>query len=142
MVKRYDLISEDISIMVDQIECEDGEWVMFADIKHLLEKPTKISAERETIDIIEQFKKFEERFMGKICRNRLWSREEILYFLEKVKNSDLSNKEIKLSFWKKKADEWVFEKNGHKWSNNNAEAADNYSSFLAGVDAVLATLRK
>jgi len=30
------------------------------------------------------------------------------------------------------ADKWVFETNGHKWSNNNNEAGDNYGSFIAG----------
>ena len=28
--------------------------------------------------------------------------------------------------------EWVFNKNGHKWSNNNDEAGDNFGSFLEG----------
>lgn len=31
------------------------------------------------------------------------------------------------------ADTWVFETNGHRWSNNNNEAGDNHESFLAGV---------
>jgi hypothetical protein len=30
------------------------------------------------------------------------------------------------------ADKWVFETNGHKWSNNNNEAGDNFGSFIAG----------
>lgn len=33
------------------------------------------------------------------------------------------------------AEEWVYETNGHKWSNNNDEAGDNYGSFLAGYNA-------
>lgn len=32
------------------------------------------------------------------------------------------------------AEKWVFEKNGHKWSNNNDEAGDNFGSFLAGAE--------
>jgi hypothetical protein len=32
------------------------------------------------------------------------------------------------------ADEWVFETNGHKWSNNDATAGDNHASFLAGAE--------
>lgn len=32
------------------------------------------------------------------------------------------------------AEKWVFETNGHKWSNNNDEAGDNYSSFKAGAE--------
>jgi hypothetical protein len=31
------------------------------------------------------------------------------------------------------ADKWVFETNGHKWSNNDDTAGDNYGSFIAGV---------
>ena len=31
------------------------------------------------------------------------------------------------------AEKWVFETNGHKWSNNNDEAGDNYGSFMEGV---------
>jgi hypothetical protein len=31
---------------------------------------------------------------------------------------------------------YVFEENGHKWSNNNGEAGDNYGSFIAGFEAV------
>lgn len=33
------------------------------------------------------------------------------------------------------AHSWVFDKNGHKWSNNNNEAGDNYGSFIAGYEA-------
>jgi hypothetical protein len=28
---------------------------------------------------------------------------------------------------------WVFETNGHKWSNNDDTAGDNYGSFIAGA---------
>ena len=28
---------------------------------------------------------------------------------------------------------WVFETNGHKWSNNDNTAGDNYGSFIAGA---------
>jgi hypothetical protein len=31
------------------------------------------------------------------------------------------------------ADKWVFETNGHKWSNNDDTAGDNYGSFKAGA---------
>jgi hypothetical protein len=31
------------------------------------------------------------------------------------------------------AHEWVFETNGHKWSNNDNTAGDNFSSFIAGA---------
>lgn len=30
------------------------------------------------------------------------------------------------------AEKWVFETNGHKWSNNDDTAGDNYGSFIAG----------
>jgi hypothetical protein len=32
------------------------------------------------------------------------------------------------------ADHWVFDLNGHKWSNNNNTAGDNYGSFKAGAE--------
>jgi hypothetical protein len=32
------------------------------------------------------------------------------------------------------ADKWVFETNGHKWSNNDDTAGDNYGSFIAGAN--------
>jgi len=32
----------------------------------------------------------------------------------------------------KLADEWVFETNGHKWSNNDDTAGDNYGSYKEG----------
>jgi hypothetical protein len=35
------------------------------------------------------------------------------------------------------AEEWVFEKNGHKWSNNDNSAGDNFGSFKAGAKAML-----
>jgi hypothetical protein len=33
------------------------------------------------------------------------------------------------------AEEWVFDKNGHKWSSNDDTAGDNYGSFLAGAQS-------
>jgi hypothetical protein len=32
------------------------------------------------------------------------------------------------------ADKWIFETNGHKWSNNDDTAGDNYGSFKAGAE--------
>jgi hypothetical protein len=32
------------------------------------------------------------------------------------------------------ADKWLFETNGHKWSNNDDTAGDNYGSFKAGAE--------
>lgn len=32
------------------------------------------------------------------------------------------------------ANDWVFDKNGNKWSNNDNSAGDNFGSFLAGVN--------
>jgi hypothetical protein len=31
------------------------------------------------------------------------------------------------------AEEWAFETNGHKWSNNDGTAGDNYGSFMEGA---------
>jgi hypothetical protein len=33
----------------------------------------------------------------------------------------------------KAAHKWVFDKNSHKWSNNDNTAGDNYGSFIAGA---------
>jgi hypothetical protein len=38
------------------------------------------------------------------------------------------------------ADEWVFDINGIKWSNNDDTAGDNYGSFIAGAKWVLSRL--
>ena len=32
------------------------------------------------------------------------------------------------------AHEWVFETNGHNWSNNDDTVGDNYGSFIAGAE--------
>lgn len=32
------------------------------------------------------------------------------------------------------ADKWIFETNGHRWSNNDDTAGDNYGSFKAGAE--------
>lgn len=32
------------------------------------------------------------------------------------------------------AEKWVFETNGHKWSNNDNTTGDNYGSFIAGAE--------
>jgi len=36
------------------------------------------------------------------------------------------------------AENWVFTLNGHKWSNNDNTAGDNYGSFMAGAKTILA----
>ena len=33
----------------------------------------------------------------------------------------------------KASEKWVFETNGHKWSNNDDTAGDNFGSFIAGA---------
>lgn len=38
------------------------------------------------------------------------------------------------------ADEWVFDKNGMKWSNNDDTAGDNFGSFIAGVNWLMKRL--
>ena len=35
-IKRYDLVPEDTGVFVEEIECDDGEWVQYDDIEHLL----------------------------------------------------------------------------------------------------------
>lgn len=52
-----------------------------------------------------------------------------------VSGSLLSDEEIR-----KAADEWVFDKNGMKWSNNDNSAGDNYGSFMAGAKWALSRL--
>lgn len=32
---------------------------------------------------------------------------------------------------------WVFEDNGHRWSNNNNECGDNFGSFVKGAFAAI-----
>lgn len=52
-----------------------------------------------------------------------------------VSGSLLSDEEIRDG-----ADEWVFDKNGMKWSNNDNTAGDNYASFIAGAKWALTRL--
>jgi hypothetical protein len=37
----------------------------------------------------------------------------------------------------KLAEEWVFETNGHKWSNNDDTAGDNYGSYKCGFNKAM-----
>jgi hypothetical protein len=46
----------------------------------------------------------------------------------KAKPDGISDEDIREG-----AEKWVFETNGHKWSNNNDEAGDNYGSFMEGI---------
>jgi hypothetical protein len=52
-----------------------------------------------------------------------------------VSGSLLSDEEIREA-----ADEWVFDKNGMKWSNNDDTAGDNYGSFMAGAKWAISRL--
>lgn len=54
---------------------------------------------------------------------------------EQCSGSLLSDEEIREA-----ADEWVFDENGMKWSNNDGTAGDNYGSFIAGVKWVLSRI--
>ena len=50
---------------------------------------------------------------------------------------DINNKEweeVMLETIQDAASKWVFETNGHKWSNNDDTAGDNYGSFIAGAE--------
>ena len=47
----------------------------------------------------------------------------------KSRNTEsISDEEIQ-----EEANNWVFEKNGHRWSNNDDTAGDNWGSFIAGA---------
>ena len=39
---------------------------------------------------------------------------------------------MKIETIEESAEKWVFETNGHKWSNNDDSAGDNYGSFITG----------
>lgn len=42
------------------------------------------------------------------------------------------SKEIEIA--REYAHTWVFETNGHRWSNNNNECGDNFESYLKGYE--------
>jgi hypothetical protein len=42
----------------------------------------------------------------------------------------------------KAAEKYVFETNGHKWSNNNDECGDNFGSFKQGCEFLMPVLMK
>jgi hypothetical protein len=77
-------------------------------------------------------------------RSAIVSRQEIL--LEDIFNEEKKQgvKELidahKQETLEEAADKWVFETNGHKWSNNNNEAGDNFGSFIAGFKEAEKTL--
>jgi hypothetical protein len=54
-------------------------------------------------------------------------------WLDKHGNPEIDNKVKKQLELEEAADNWVFETNGHKWSNNDNTAGDNYGSFKAGA---------
>ena len=60
-------------------------------------------------------------------------------FVERIKplqeqwQQDMYKELMKQETLEEAAEKWVFETNGHKWSNNNNEAADNFGSFKAGA---------
>lgn len=57
---------------------------------------------------------------------------------EKIQNiSAACEKEIQQA-----ADLWVFKENGHKWSNNDNTAGDNFGSFMQGAKFVLNFIKK
>jgi hypothetical protein len=51
----------------------------------------------------------------------------------KSSNSTFRNTHIRDLTIEEAAEKWVFETNGHKWSNNDDTAGDNYGSFKAGA---------
>ena len=61
--------------------------------------------------------------------------QTLLLRLFVVSGSLLSDEEIRGA-----ADEWVFDKNGMKWSNNDDTAGDNFGSFIAGAKWVASRL--
>jgi len=61
-VKRYDLVGE---YECDIQELEDGDYVLYDDIKHLLTRPDHAEVERLVDEIIR---------LSKLCEKALWSR--------------------------------------------------------------------
>lgn len=61
--------------------------------------------------------------------------KDLLLGLFGIRGSLLSDEEIREA-----ADEWVFDKNGMKWSNNDNTTGDNYGSFISGVKWALSRL--
>jgi hypothetical protein len=51
-----------------------------------------------------------------------------MFGLKKIKRNSM-DKELDEA-----AQKWVFETNGHKWSNNDDTAGDNYGSFKEGAN--------
>jgi hypothetical protein len=53
--------------------------------------------------------------------------------LDDALEAEFGTEEPKQETLKEAAEKWVFETNGHKWSNNDDTAGDNYGSFKAGA---------
>jgi hypothetical protein len=72
---------------------------------------------------------------GKTCTTKQdsteeWKELEDAKLCEPLKSWD----EPKQSTLEEAALKWVFDTNGHKWSNNDDTAGDNYGSFIAGAN--------
>ena len=62
-------------------------------------------------------------------RYLLENKEQVTSDLEEMREKSNNMKET----LEEAAEEWAFETNGHKWSNNDGTAGDNYGSFMEGA---------
>ncbi len=60
--------------------------------------------------------------------------ETILGVVKNLRIADVSGSLPTEEQIREGAEEWVFDINGMKWSNNDNTAGDNYASFIAGVN--------
>lgn len=73
---------------------------------------------------------------GKSPNLKMMAKNDAVKLLDEYLSLNISNINNSLIFDDKIqefADEWVFDKNSMKWSNNDDTAGDNYGSFIAGA---------
>lgn len=71
---------------------------------------------------------------GVIIASTSCNKEGLKLSLDNCKNIELGYNLEDLAY------EWVFDSNGHKWSNNDDSSGDNYGSFKAGFEKAIEIL--
>lgn len=95
------------------------------------------NAKQELLDAVKDMKKQILEITDDLSNDAITPQQAqtLLLRLFVVSGSLPSDEEIRGA-----ADEWVFDINGMKWSNNDDTAGDNYGSFIAGAKWVLSRL--
>lgn len=129
MTKTYELIylNNNIIAIDREAEIKEGDYCYF--YYPVINEQSIIIAERS---IIQETICFKEEYYAIDCCSKIIASKLPLENLPLIPQSVFEKHEEDVE---KLAEKWVFETNGHKWSNNDNSAGDNYASFIAGYQA-------